>query len=334
MKRPMFSIIVPIYGVEKFLKKCLDSILNQTFNDFEAILVDDGSKDQCPAICDEYASRDSRFVVIHKKNGGLVSARKAGTEKAIGQYIVCLDGDDWLHENCLKTFLKTINSAKPDVICCGYIAASGHAERRIPLVLPYGLYDRQKMKTLLFPQLIESVNGKYFRPQVWAKAYRRNIYVENQLQVPNTISIGEDHACTKPCIYHANSVYMEQKCLYYYRINESSMTKSRKPFSWEAPEAIGRTFEKSIDMDECDFQDQVYRNVVHNLFNVAVSQFNRAEKYTVIKKDILKNISKEYYENAIRNCRFQNSWKCKLAQMALRTKSIFLLYIFNKIGRS
>ena len=90
--RKLISIIVPIYGVEKYIKKCVDSILSQTYNEIEVILVDDGSPDQCPSICDEYAKKDSRVRVIHKKNGGLVSARQAGLKVARGDYIGFVDG--------------------------------------------------------------------------------------------------------------------------------------------------------------------------------------------------------------------------------------------------
>ena len=94
-----FSVIVPIYKVEKYLNKCIDSILKQTFQDFELILVDDGSPDKCPKICDEYAKKDKRVRVIHKENAGLVAARNTGIKEAKGDYICYVDGDDWISEN-------------------------------------------------------------------------------------------------------------------------------------------------------------------------------------------------------------------------------------------
>lgn len=112
----LFSVIIPIYNVEKYLRECLDSVARQTFPDFEAILVDDGSPDGSAAICDEYAARDSRFTVIHKKNGGLVSARKAGIICAGGEYIVNLDGDDRLRTDMLENAKKIIDAHHPDVL--------------------------------------------------------------------------------------------------------------------------------------------------------------------------------------------------------------------------
>ena len=149
------------------------------------------------------------------------------------------------------------------------------------------------------------------------------------MSVDPKIKIGEDHACTKPALYHAKSMYVLNKCLYNYRINPSSMTKERKAFDWHGPELIGRHFEKEIG-DRCkDVQDQINRNVVHNLFNVCVSQFNRKDKYSVIKRDILEKIGLPYYHNAIQNCHYGNGHKGKLAHMALTYRCVALMHLFN-----
>ena len=100
----MFSIIVAIYKVEKYLSQCIESILAQSYKNFELILVDDGSPDNCPVICDEYAKTDSRIKVVHKNNGGLVSARKAGIEIASGEYICFVDGDDFVQYDMLEQY--------------------------------------------------------------------------------------------------------------------------------------------------------------------------------------------------------------------------------------
>ncbi|HAQ7388584.1 TPA: glycosyltransferase family 2 protein, partial [Enterococcus faecium] len=308
MKNPMFSIIVPIYCVEKYLKDCLDSIRNQTFKNFEAILVDDGSPDECPEICDYYSQIDGRLKVIHKKNGGIIDARKTGVTSAMGEYIVFLDGDDWLANTYLEKYAEVITKYNPDIICSGYFASHSNKIRKRELSCSFGYYDKDKIINLIYPKLIEDEHGEYFRPQLWAKAFRTTLYKEQQ-QVSGQVSVGEDHACTKPCIYHANSIYMMEKCLYYYRINENSITKKPQPYYWEGPKAIGEHFEKQIDMNKYDFQDQVYRNVTHNLFNVAVSQFNKQDKYLNIKKDIIQNLSDEYYTRAICKCKYKDNWK-------------------------
>lgn len=169
---PLFSIIVPIYGVEKYLRNCLNSILNQTFHDYEVILVDDGSKDDSPKICDEFVSIDFRFKVIHKTNGGLVSARQAGVHLAKGKFIVCVDGDDWIGLNYLKSFAEIIIKHKPDVIVCGRTTFVCNNSRKKVSGWQTGFYDRQKIETEIFPSLLQTSKATYFPPSLWAKAFK------------------------------------------------------------------------------------------------------------------------------------------------------------------
>ncbi len=329
-----YSIVVPIYNVARYLEKCVDSILNQTYENFEVILVDDGSTDKSSYMCDAFAKKDTRIIVIHKKNGGLVSARKAGAEVAKGEYIICVDGDDWIDNSYLEVFESCINKKKPDIVCCGYYLAyddGRNIEMNMPM--PHGyLADRELIKNI-YPYLIEDKANKYFPPSLWAKAYKRELYVTNQMSVPNNISIGEDHACTKPCIRQAKSMYVLDDCLYYYRQNQASMTKNKKAFRWDGPKMIGQHFEKNIDLNEYDFQNQVYRSVVHNLYNVAASQFNRNEPYAVIKKDIVKQLGDEYYDKAINNSIFKWNSKGNLARIIMKHRLYIVMYLYNKIGR-
>lgn len=330
---PLFSIVVPVYNIEKYIENCILSILKQTFTDFELILVDDGSSDRSSEICDEYALQDSRIKVIHKENGGLVSARQAGVAVAVGEYVTGVDGDDWISIHYLERFAEVIQQYRPDVVCCGAIWAYENKEVRKPLLINSGYYDRRRIEEEIFPILIERSDGVYLAPSQWAKVFRREIYKKQQQQVSTLINIGEDIACVKPCIYHSNSMYVMEDCLYYYRQNLTSMTKKREAFNWNGPQIIGQHLEQQIDMKKFDFQEQVYRNVVHNLFNVAVSQFNRNEPYQVIAKDIKENISREYYKKAIEECRFTRNFKGFLACLALKHRLTHLMYLYNRISR-
>ena len=153
---PLFSIIVPIYNVDRYLRECLNSVLNQNIDNFEVVLVDDGSPDTSPTICDEYAAKDSRFKVIHKHNEGLVRARQDGVNLASGDYVICLDSDDWLHQNNLKILSNIIKSFKPDIICTGYYKFDGKNNIKFPFPFKEGYYDRQAIEKEIFPLLIES----------------------------------------------------------------------------------------------------------------------------------------------------------------------------------
>ena len=118
MSKPLLSIIVPVYNVEKYIERCIKSILNQSFTNFELILVDDGSPDNCGKICDEYKKKDSRIKVIHKKNGGLSDARNAGLNIATGKYIGFVDSDDIIHPQMYEKLFNCINKYNSDIVQC------------------------------------------------------------------------------------------------------------------------------------------------------------------------------------------------------------------------
>lgn len=125
IRNPLITVIVPVYNVERYLRRCLDSIIEQTYRNLEVILVDDGSPDGCPAICDEYASNDDRVRVIHKKNGGLSSARNAALDsKPTGDYVTFVDGDDWIAPNYYEYCIKKLEENKADVIQVDYTLAT------------------------------------------------------------------------------------------------------------------------------------------------------------------------------------------------------------------
>lgn len=140
---PTISVIVPVYNVEPYLRQCVDSILGQTFRDFELILVDDGSPDGCPAICDEYAKMDSRVKVIHKENGGLSSARNAGLDVAKGKYIAFVDSDDWIHPEMSETMQNRMQQhylhANNTIHILGYHCVNSF---RNPIILVYIQIDQ------------------------------------------------------------------------------------------------------------------------------------------------------------------------------------------------
>ena len=127
----LISIIVPVYKVEPYLNKCVDSIINQTYKNIEIILVDDGSPDNCGKICDDYTKKDSRIKVIHKKNGGLSDARNYGIEASIGDYIMFVDSDDYISANMCEILLKTAKKYNADIINCNFEEVFSNAESRI-----------------------------------------------------------------------------------------------------------------------------------------------------------------------------------------------------------
>ncbi len=330
MYNGLFSIIVPIYKVEAYLRQCIESLILQLYNNIEIILVDDGSPDNCPNICDEYALKDFRIKVIHKENGGLVSARSVGAMMAKGEYIVCVDGDDWVTENYIQKFAEVIDMYEPDIVMCGKINA--HSNYNEEKVLPYrkGYYTKEDIIREIFPMLIQSRSATYFSPNIWGKAYRAGLYLSFQQTVDKKIKIGEDSAVVIPCIYHANSLFVISDCMYYYRQNPVSMTKEKKAFEWNGPELLYKQFESQIDIEKFNFREQLYRKTVHELFSVVVSQFYRKESYKIILADIKENLNNVIYHTAINECNFSGK-KAKLMQLSLKYKWIRVIWLFSRI---
>lgn len=331
MKEPLFSVIVPVYGVEKYICQCIESILNQSFKDYELILVDDGSKDNCPKICDEYALKDSRVKVLHKKNGGLVSARKAGCESASGKYIVNVDGDDWIKDGCFDTIALIASRYEPDVICFGAIYAWPNRQQDVLYNYTSKLYTRRELEDEIFPVLFEAETGEYFPPSIWSKVVKRDLYKVCQNNVDDRIVIGEDVACTRQIVYKARSMYILKDCLYYYRQNEQSMTKNKKAFSMRTPELIFNIFMDLIK-DRPDMNSQVYRCIFQMFFNTVLSQFNRKETYWKIVEEIKQELGKQYIQTAMEKCTYNcKYYKGKIALFCLRYQLFFIIKLLNSI---
>lgn len=177
MSDPKISIIVPVYNVEQYLRRCLESIRAQTFADFECICVDDGSPDGSGGILDEYAEKDSRFVVIHKENGGVSSARNAGLDAAKGEWIAFCDSDDWVESCMLEKMLSGKDAECSEMIVCG-------------------AKDTLNLNTFLMKYCDKDMDGNNalsaLFSSVWAKLYRRKYIIENNLFFPENIRLGED----------------------------------------------------------------------------------------------------------------------------------------------
>lgn len=329
-EKPLFSIIIPVYKVEKYIEKCVESILNQDISDFEIILVDDGSPDSCPEICDRLQENDYRIKVIHKKNGGVSAARKDGAELACGEYIICIDGDDWISEGCFTAIEEAIKITGADIVCYGMMY--GTSKKYIPSELPYrtGFYSKADIESVIFPTLIKKSDASCFIPSLCGKAIRKSLFVQNLL-VNELAMMGEDGACVIPCVYHSQSMYIIRECFYYYRYNSCSATKSNKVFNWEWPKIVAEHIISKIDIEYADFQEQLYRKITHDVFSTVVTQFYKKESYSSIIQDIRVHLNEPFYEKAIHVSRFKHSFQALIMTSALKNHLYFLVALYSKI---
>ena len=231
----MISVIVPVYKVEKYLRRCVNSILSQTYTDFELLLVDDGSPDNCPRICDDYARLDPRVLVIHKPNGGLISARNAGILAAKGEYVCIVDGDDWALDNMLQFIHETL-SQSPEPLDMVLFAANNvyedHMEETVNNV-PAGYYDRAKLEKEVFPYLLtdtrQGLQVGVIQAHTWDKAFRRELLLKYYTR-EERIRVFTDVPMTYECLLHCRNVYICNERLYMYnKTNDDSIrAKSRE----------------------------------------------------------------------------------------------------------
>jgi len=224
------SIVVPVYNVEDYLERCLDSILAQTYTNFELICVDDGSTDSSLSILEAYAQRDGRIKIIHKENGGLVSARKAGISLAAGKYAVYVDSDDWIEKDMYEHMMKALIEADADIVSTGIIL--DYADGSITEMGDFeeGIYSGERLEKDFFPKMINT--EEFFEQKISMrlvqKIFRTELLKRNQMQVPDEITVCEDVACSFPCLLEAKSVVVLNKAFYHYCIRENSIMGTGK----------------------------------------------------------------------------------------------------------
>lgn len=276
------SIIVPIYNVEKYLKKCIKSILSQTYTNFELILVDDGSLDNCGAICDDYSKVDSRIQVIHKKNGGLSSARNAGLKIAVGEYVAFVDSDDWIEKNMYEKLFTEAKKNNGDIVQCKFLRTYKE-DKKVNIDKSNNIHiisNLEALNNLYNERYIETV-------VIWNKIYKRTLF--DNITFPEG-KIHEDEFTTHKLLYKANKVILIDEKLYYYRQTPNSIMNTKFNIKrLDRLEAIRQRmnfFKQIINEDLYNKTLKKYEYILKKDYFICKSSLNN--------KDILKKIRIEY----------------------------------------
>lgn len=216
-KRPTVSVIVPVYKVERYIENCLNSLIAQTFQNWEAILVDDGSPDRSGAICEEYAARDCRFKVFHKKNGGQSSARNLAMNYVQGGYVFYLDSDDYLHPETLRLLVDLAIANDAGIVQCNFIRGSETSFPSVEMSEVLNIYDNHSVFTQFVAKIIPC-----------GKLYKRDVI--GDIRFPEGI-INEDDFTTWKYYYNAAKIVVSNLPFYYYTVNPNSTmaNQQRKP---------------------------------------------------------------------------------------------------------
>lgn len=306
---PLVSIIVPVYNAEKYLNRCIDSILSQTMTDFELLLIDDGSKDNSGRICDEYAEKDARVRVFHKPNGGVSSARNLGLDNAKGKWITFVDADDRCSCNYLEHLLSKVDDDTDLIISYAVICDSTGEKAEV--------YPEYKVNATNFERLFVD-SDMHWHTSPWAKLYRASIIYENSLRFNEMMHIGEDADFLFSFMLITDKIYVSSDTNYYYTCDVSgSLTKRINTIDSEIASyrtilcLVNRTIQQKNIKDNRSLDNlgwlvaSYVRRVLNSLY------YNDAQSYKRI--DLIKSLDIDSYIRYSKNA----LWKEQVGRVLL-----------------
>ena len=331
----LISVIIPVYNIEKYLNRCIESIVAQTYTNIEIIIVDDGSTDDCPNICDYLKKKDSRIKVIHKINGGLSSARNAGMDIAKGKYIIFIDGDDTIDTEMFYEMINMSINNNVDVVMCDYIRVNseGILEKHTEDISS-GLYLKEDIEKNIFDKLImrECID---YGPllSVWICMYKLDFLKKYNIMFDSEIKWSEDNMFSAIVGYNLSSFYyMKGKYFYNYFRNDNSITTSYKKDSWKVYELMNKKIKNSFDTNkDYDFSRQIQLHMIYYALNCIgnINKFepNFEEKYkrvkAIIDSEHLREIIKGFKIN-------QENYKLRIIIFLIKYRmTLITTLIFN-----
>ena len=314
---PLISVIVPVYKVEPYLSRCVDSILSQTFTDFELILVDDGSPDNCGKICAEYAQKDNRIQVIHKENGGLSSARNAGIDWTLknsnSQWLTFIDSDDWIHPQYLELLLSGATFTNTDICVCEYTETSNFSDfEKLNNVNPQNLSPEEFF-----------VNYHITATVAWCKLYKKRCFENIRYPVGK---LHEDEYTTYKILFEKNYISYLKVPLYFYYTNSDSIVRSE--WSPKRLDAI-TAYEEQIDYFRKNGHQKALVKVERKLLWYIIAQIETTEKsdeypYLAPKlKKMLRKCLKSFKTDA--NLSINNGYDFYIKAYPITTKLYYIV---------
>ena len=319
---PLVSIVVPIYRIERYVGICIESLIRQTYQNIEIILVDDGSPDNCPAMCDAWAKKDKRIRVIHKANGGLTSARKAGFETAKGEYIIFFDSDDYVEENMIEELVNKALATDKDITMCSYYRDT--ADEMIPVFMGYqkGVIEREELPMQFILPIIRPMQGDPATNAFMVTKLFKTAKIREEYFVSEREYYTEDVLFNIQIALRINGIALVNKPLYHYCENRDSLTfkyRENKFEMWNKRTAYFEEYFKANGWGKAGAD----RITALHLRALTVGADN----------EVLKN-DKDSFKKACRHFKqiVQKSGSFCLKNMRLLSsmqKIIFMLYFFN-----
>ena len=333
----MISVVVPCYNAENVIKRSVGSLLNQGARDYQIVLVDDGSTDSTPIMCDTYALSDSRVKVIHQSNGGLMRAWKRGVIEADGDYIAFCDADDYVDEDLIKKISNVITTRLPDVIIYGMVSEySDNSSIRAINRLPVGYYNESDIKMTILPHLLSdgSMQSELISKSRWSKVYKKDILMEVMHVLNDSVSLGEDQLTIFAVAQVASSMYcMGDYCPYHYvRTSESMIGRFDR-----------KVFEK-VDLlyDEMDKISRYYsyaypEQILHDKLSVTLLYVKKylcrsEDGYRTTRKKLASIRNSEDFDYLIAKCSIKKyKGSSRVFAELFKRKAYFILYFLVRL---
>lgn len=338
---PYFSLILPVYNAEKYVKRCVNSLLRQEYTDYEIILVDDGSTDSSGSICDKLADKNNNIFAYHKENGGLSDARNYGMDRAKGNYILFIDSDDWVDEKLLISLHNHLNKSNVDILKFGFQKMQeGNYKNTFFSYFNIGVYDRRQIEETILPYTIGPKRLFCYEQNacksVWSHVYSLNFLRENNIRfVSEREILNEDYLFNLHTLLYAKSLEVTHYILYYYDYREGSLSKRYITNEFERKLKLHREYKLLLERNGLfeRYETPYYSECVDGFYACISNEcccWNETSKYAV--QNIKKILNCKECEISLLKCKRSNmNLKGKVIYWLMRLKFAYLMYILYKI---
>ena len=333
MDNELISIIVPVYKVEKYLEKCVKSILKQTYTNLEIILVDDGSPDKCGQLCDELAKTDDRIIVFHKENGGLSDARNFGVERANGEYIGFVDSDDYVSTDIVYLMTEAVKEFNVDLVSCQHYDVVNNDVNPSIIRPSLGYYNRERIDSLLKDKFLHdsSINLAGMTGFLWGRLFKRD-YMKSALEAGRDLIYCEDQVALFDALCKIKSMYVMDKWLYYYIQHTNQATRRYNKFYWNNFELY---FDRLSELDEKGYlKQQMYNRALNMVRELIRMEFERGNaSFWEQLNDCKNNFSQKLFLLVKLSDSVGLNIKVKFQRILIIYKQIFIYGLFLHVNR-
>lgn len=330
---PKVSIIVPIYNVEKYLDRCMQTLINQTLKDIEIIMVDDGSLDNCPKLCDEYAKKDNRIKVIHKKNGGLGYARNSGLDVATGEYVAFVDSDDFVDVNMYENLYNEVLVGNYDAVFCSFYTEVSNGKWVISNEISENqVFSHLNIKKFMLGMIASPPyvhKDREYNMSVWHAIYNLSFIKKNNIKFYSERNVAaEDTPFQIDFLLKAKKVKYIKRPYYYYCFNNSSLTHSFNIKSFHRNKVLRRILFEKLDDKESHLRLDRYFIGTCRGYIYSLLESDRKDKIRILKIMVNDKIWTEISNNYLKSYLPLNS---KIIYWLTLNKKIRILYIYVKL---